>query len=221
MKISKATIQYLQNFSTINQGIVFNPGNVLRTIAADGNNILAEAQIDEQFDHVFGVYDLKKLLALLSMAKDPDLTTDDTTIRIKGGKSTVSMRHTNIKLVKSPPDKSITVPYFITFNMSAEDLKWIFNTSSILGTNHVVFAGKDGKLTIDAVDVSGKNVDEGSLEHGTTEHKFRAVLLVERLKLMAGDYEVSISKKGVMQFANKNTKLRYWIALENEPSEFD
>lgn len=219
MKISGQTIKYLQNFSTINQGIVFNPGNVLRTCNSV-RNTYAEAEIDETFERQFGVYDLKKLLALLSMAKEPDVVVDDATIKIKGGKSIVSMRHTNTKLVISPPDKKIVAPYFLEFDLSADDLKWLFNTSSVLGTNHVVFVGKDGKLSLDAVDVSGKNVDAGSLELGNTEHTFRAVILVERLKIMAGDYKISISNKGVVQFANKNTKLRYWVALENEPSQF-
>jgi len=220
MKISAQTIKLLQNFSTINQGIVIHPGNTLRT-ATPERTILAEAEIPEQFDREFGVYDLKKLLALLSMAKEPDVEVTESTIKVKGGKSTVSMRHTNTKLINSPPSKNIVAPYFISFTLGADDLKWIFNTSSILGTNHVVFAGKSGKLTLEAVDVSGKNVDEGSLELGETEHTFRAVLLVERLKIMAGDYEVSISSKGVVQFANKNLKLKFWVALLNEPSEFE
>jgi hypothetical protein len=220
MKISGQTVKYLQNFTTINQGIVIKAGNVLRTMNAEGN-LFAEAEIAEQFEREFGVYDLKKLLALLSLAKEPDVQVDETTIKVKGGKSTVSMRHTNTKLIISPPNKKIVAQYFVTFDLSVDDLKWIFNTSSILGTNEVIVAGKDGKLFIQAIDVSGKVVDEGALELGATEHNFKAVMKVERMKLMAGDYEVSVSRQGVVQFANKNTNLKYWVALENEPSEFN
>lgn len=220
MKISSQTIKHLQNFSTINQGIVFNAGNVLRTCNS-GKNILAEVEITESFDREFGVYDLKKLLSLLSMSKDPDVEVNDTTIKIKGGNSRVSVRHTNTKLIMSPPNKSIIAQYFLAFDLSADDIKWIFNTTSVLGVNHIVFVGKDGKLSLQAVDVSGKNVDEGDLELGTTESTFRAVILVERLKLLAGDYKVSISKQGVVNFAHKDFKLKYFVALENEPSQFE
>jgi len=220
MKISAQTIKLLQNFSVINQGIVINPGNILRTCTPQ-RNILAEVEISETFEHTFGVYDLKKFLALLSMVKEPDVAIDETTIKVGDGKSSVSMRHTNTKLIVSPPDKKIVAPYFITFDLSEGDLKWIFNTSSILGTNHVVFQGSGGNLSIESMDVTGKNVDSGSLFLGATEHNFRAVLLVERLKLLAGSYKVSISNKGVVQFANKSVNLKYWVSLEAEPSAFN
>lgn len=220
MKISAATIKILQNFSSIYQGIVIRPGNVLRTCSDDGS-VYAEAHVEETFTNTFGVYDLKKLLALLSMSKTPDLTITEHTIQIKGDRNTVSMRHTNTKLVKSPPDKSIVANYIVSANLTAADIKWIYDTSSILGTKHVVFAGKDGKLTVETSDVEGKVVDEGSLEIGETDQTFKAVLLVERLKLMSGDYEVSIASKGIVQFVHKGSKLRYWVALLNEPSKFE
>lgn len=220
MKISHKTIQILQNFSNINQGIVIRPGNVLRTVDGAERSVFAEAFIDEEFTHEFGIYDLKKFLPILSLVKEPDVEITDVLVKITGGKSTVNVRHTNIKLIKSPPDKSIVAPYLATFDMSPQDIKWMFDTSSILGTPHIVFSGREGKLFVDAIDVNGKIVDQGSLELGVTEHTFKAVLGVEKLKIMPGAYEISVSSKGVVQFASKNAKLKYWIAILKEQSEF-
>lgn len=220
MKISDKTVKILQNFATINQGIVFNPGRTIRTIIEDGSgSVFAEATIDETLEHTFGVYDLKKLLNLLSLSKNPDLSVTDTHLKIKGDKSVVSLRHTNTKLIKTPPDLNIVTTYFVTFPMSVLDLKWVFNTSTILGTKHIAFRGENGKLTCDVSDVEGRIVDEGSLELGATEHTFKAVLLVDKLKLVSGDYDVSISNRGALLFSSKNTKLKYWISLLKEPSQ--
>lgn len=219
MKISGNTIKILQNFANINQGIVIRPGNTLRTMAEE-RNLFAQAEIEETFDKEFGVYDLKKLLAILSMQKNPDLTVSDAVLTIRGDKSAISVRHTNTKLIKSPPDKNVVTDYLVSFPMTLSDIKWIFDTSSILGTRHVVFKGKNGRLSVDACDVEGKVVDEGSLDLGETQHTFKAVLFVDRLKIMSGDYDVSISKHGIIQFKLKTAKLTYWVALLQEPSEF-
>src|SRR5438105_13958189 len=106
MKISEKTVKILQNFASINQGIVVRPGQTLRT-TNDESSVFAEAQIDETFDREFGVNDLKTLLAILSMSKAPVLSVTDTALKGKGDRNTVSAHHTNTKLIKTPPDKSI------------------------------------------------------------------------------------------------------------------
>lgn len=221
MKISSKTIKILQNFSNINEGIVIHPGNVLRTMNGNERSVFAEAVVDELFEKEFGIYDLKRFLAILSMTKEPDIEVDDVVVKIRGGKSTVNVRHTNTKLIKSPPnDRSINAEYLATFDMGELDIKWLFDTSSILGTPHIIFVAKDGMIKVQCADVEGKLVDEGSLELCNSETAFKAVLSVEKLKIMPGAYEVSVSSKGVVQFAAKNIKLKYWIAILKEPSEF-
>ena len=54
MKLSDRTINLLRNFSTINQSILFKKGTKLRTISVM-KNILAEANVDEDFPHDFAI----------------------------------------------------------------------------------------------------------------------------------------------------------------------
>ncbi len=54
MKLSEKTISLLKNFSDINQSILFKKGNKLRTIPVM-KNILAEADIPEDFPEDFGI----------------------------------------------------------------------------------------------------------------------------------------------------------------------
>ena len=54
MKLSSNTTNILKNFSQINQSILIKQGNKLKTISVM-KNILAEAEIEEEFEKDFGL----------------------------------------------------------------------------------------------------------------------------------------------------------------------
>ena len=72
MKLSEKTLTVLKNFAGINNSILVKEGNQLRTISV-AKNILAEANIEEEFPRQFGVYDLNQFLNGLSLHQDPDM----------------------------------------------------------------------------------------------------------------------------------------------------
>ena len=72
MKLSESTVNLLKNFSSINQSILFKEGSKLRTISVM-KNILVEANINEEFDKDFGIYDLNQFLNGLSLHASPEL----------------------------------------------------------------------------------------------------------------------------------------------------
>ena len=87
--LSKATIDILKNFSTINTSIVIKEGNILRTISNE-ENILASATIEETFPQTFAIYDLNQFLSGLSLFDSPSLVFDnDDYLIIKSGRSRV------------------------------------------------------------------------------------------------------------------------------------
>ena len=61
MKLSDNTLTILKNFAGINNSILVKRGNKLRTISV-AKNILAEAQIGEEFPCDFAIYDLNQFL---------------------------------------------------------------------------------------------------------------------------------------------------------------
>ena len=61
MNLSDNTLGILKNFAGINNSILVKEGNQLRTISVM-KNILAEAQIPEDFPRQFGIYDLNQFL---------------------------------------------------------------------------------------------------------------------------------------------------------------
>ena len=61
MKLSDNTLTILKNFAGINNSILVKQGTKLRTISV-AKNILAEAEIDEEFPRDVALYDLNQLL---------------------------------------------------------------------------------------------------------------------------------------------------------------
>ena len=64
MKLSDNTLTVLKNFAGINNSILVKEGNRLRTISV-AKNILAEADIKEDFPRDFAIYDLNQFLNCL------------------------------------------------------------------------------------------------------------------------------------------------------------
>ena len=73
MKISTKTLDVLKNFSEINQSIVIKTGNNIRTVNPL-KNILAKAEVEEDFPQDFAIYQLNEFIGLLSILDEPDLT---------------------------------------------------------------------------------------------------------------------------------------------------
>ena len=85
MKLSENTLTVLKNFAGINNSILVKQGNKLRTISV-AKNILAEANITEEFPREFAIYDLNQFLNGLSLHQDPDLDfTEESYINIREG----------------------------------------------------------------------------------------------------------------------------------------
>lgn len=220
MKLSENTVEVLKNFASINQGIVILPGNKLRTISSS-KAILAEAEIAEEFKFEFGIYDLPKLLGVLTMTKgeQPEVKLEKEFISFKGvGRSRI--RYTATNLILKPPASGIKATYDVKFALEAATLEWIFNIASVLKCPNVVVEGDGKDMVVRAMDVKGEVVDDAEINVGKTDRTFKAALKIENLKLIPGAYTVEISAKGVSKFTSDDNKRTYWIALENGHSKF-
>ena len=62
--ISQPTLEVLKNFCAINKSIVIKPGNTISTLSIN-KNILAIAEVEEQFDSQISIYDLGVFIGCL------------------------------------------------------------------------------------------------------------------------------------------------------------
>ncbi len=223
MKLSDNTLNVLKNFATINQGLVIRPGSVLRTINAN-RNILAEATIEEEFPMEFGIYDLNKILSVLTHTKTAVNVEFEKESLVFESVGKVRVRHSPVGLIVAPPDrKSINIASFdVQFKLSADVLNWINNTASILKSPNIVVKSDGGDISVWAMDVKGKIVDDASVKvEGKSDTSFQAVFLIENLKMMNGGYTVELSSSGVAKFSHTEKKIVYWISTEKKDSKFE
>ena len=72
MKLSEHTTSVLKNFASINQNLVIKEGKTISTMSAM-KNIVAKAEVDEDFPREIAIYDLNEFLAALSLFTNPVL----------------------------------------------------------------------------------------------------------------------------------------------------
>ena len=216
MKLSKETIEILKNFSGINQSIVVKEGNKLKTVNSL-KNILAHATVEENFPKEFAIYDLTEFLGLLSSISEPELTFNKSDVTVSSDTRKVKYRYADTDYIVKP-EKDIDMPESeITFKLSEEVYVSLEKVATILQLHDICLKGckKSGKILLCATNKKNDSSNDYSEEVGEGVTKnFNIVMKKENLKIIPGDYDVSISSKGISHFKNVNLDLEYWIALE-------
>lgn len=212
MKISSRTAQVLKNFSTINQSLLFKPGKTITTISPQ-KTVLAKANVGEEFDKQFAIFDLARFLGVMSLFNDPEIKLEDKFAVIKDNNQKVNYTYADPTMIIVPPDKSINMKEAeISFTLTADSLARITKAMSVLQTPEIAVVGNEGSIFIETFDSKNSTSDNFSVLVGTTSHTFKMVFKVENIKLMPGDYEVKISSKGIGHFTS--TDVEYWITTE-------
>lgn len=218
LKLSKETMEILKNIASINNSMKFKVGNELKTVSAAGS-VVMETVIAESFPIEFSIYDLSKLLGVLNLPnmKDAELVfEDDKKMIIQSGKSKIQYFFTEQTFVVHP-DKQISLPSVeVNVDMDADVLDGFARAAAALGHKIMAFKVEDNKAylvaTTPEIDVSNDYVVElGDVTDGDGIYKIK----IENLKIVAGDYNIQISAKGIMKLTNKNRSLIYFIGLES------
>ena len=216
MKLSDKTINLLKNFSTINQSILFKQGNNLRTISVM-KNILAEANIEEEFPKDFGIYDLNQYLNGLALHQTPELDFDngENYVLIKEGKMRSRYFFADASVIVSPPDKPIELPTEdVGFVITSQQLEKLKKAASIYQLPDVSVIGEAGVVKIVARDKKNDTSNNFSIVVGETDKEFVFNFKVENIKIIPGAYDVIVSSKLLSKFTNSTYNLKYYIALE-------
>lgn len=220
MLLSEQTVSVLKNFNSINNGLFFKKGNVLRTVNG-GKTIMAEAVIDEEIPSDFGIHELSQLLSIISLHKTPpELIVNGNNLVVKGtdGKSKITYRCCSAEMIKMPPDKKLELPSKdLTFTLESSDLDWIVKSSSVLSAPNIFVASKDGKLQLGAYDSQNDSAhtDTVTLQDYTGSPLF-VTFKTENWKMVPGTYDVTLSTKGMAHFQHTERKIQYWLALESK-----
>ena len=217
MKLTTETISVLKNFSTINANLMVKAGSSLSTMSAM-KNIVAKADVTEEFPSNFAIYDLNEFLSALSLFGKPDLEFDNDFVIITEEGTSKSLKYWfSDPSVVTTPSKEISMPSTeLTFNLSSDTLNEITKAAAVIGVPDMALSG--GKLMVTDKKNSTANAYETSLDVGDIAAEYKFWFKVENLKVMPGAYDVEVSSKKISHFTNTKLGVQYWIALEPESS---
>ena len=215
MKLSDNTLTILKNFAGINNSILVKEGTSLRTISV-AKNILAEADIKEQFPRDFGIYDLNQFLNGLGLHQDPDLNFgEESYLTIREGKRKVKYFYADPNVIISPPDKNIELPSEdVHFQLESTSLEKLLKAAAVYQLPDLCVVGEDGVVKIVVRDKKNDTSNSYSVDVGETDKTFTFNFKVENIKIIPGAYDVVVSQKLLSRFTNSKFNLTYYIALE-------
>jgi len=215
MKLSKHTLNMLKNFSDINMSIEIKKGNVLRTVSVQ-KNILAQAELEEEFPQDFAIYELNRFLGAVSLFDDPELTFNGKSTNIGTDKHSVDYVYCDPSMIVTPPENNISFPDpEVKFTLTQNALSQVLKASNVLGTPEISVESDSGNINIKALDVNNDSTDTFTVAlDEKSDSKFRFVFKTENMKMLPGNYDVEISSKGISHYTMQGQKLEYWIATE-------
>ena len=217
MKISNKTLDVLKNFSEINQSILIKKGKKLKTVSAL-KNILAHAEVEDDFPQDFAIYQLNEFIGVLSTMNNPDLIFHDKYVMLSQENGACTKYFYAEPSVVISPEKDINMPSEdINFTLLEKQYNDLLKMSSILQLNDILVKGcpKSNGQYLAVTNKKNDTSNDYSIKvgEGVTE-PYKMYFKTENLKMVVGDYNVHISSKGISHFENMNIKLDYWIALE-------
>jgi len=215
MKLSDNTLTILKNFAGINNSILVKGGNKLRTISV-AKNILAEADISEEFPRDFAIYDLNQFLNGLSLHADPDLDfKEESYLSIREGKRRVKYFFADPNVIIAPPEKEINLPsQDVCFQLDSASLEKLVKAAAVYQLPDLSAIGEAGVVKLVVRDKKNDTSNEYAIVVGETDQEFTFNFKVENIKIIPGAYDVVVSSKLLSQFTNTRYNLTYYIALE-------
>ena len=218
MKLNQNTIETLKNFAGINTNILIKEGNELSTISTM-RNIFAKAKISDEFTKEFGIYDLNQFLSAVSSANKPELSFKDKHLEIfeEGHPKDKDNFYYSDPSVIVSPTKEVNMPEAdVSFTLTEINYKKLLKKALIYQAPDLALIGiKGGDVVLKVFDKKNDTSNSSTIvvgQNATADYTF--YFKVENMKMLDGDYDVSVSAKSISHFKNKKLPVEYWIALE-------
>ena len=154
MELSENTLSILKNFSGINQNLMIQNGQIIKTIS-EAKNVVSTAVVQEEFPQKFGIYDLNEFIGVLSLVDQPTLnfSEDFVTVGDSTGRSKVKYFFSPEETLTTPT-KDITMPDpDVKFTLDNDTLNKLKRAASTLGHKEVsIKPDGSGILSLSVVD---------------------------------------------------------------------
>lgn len=214
MKFSDTTMTILKNFATINQSVIFKPGNQLRTVSPQ-KTIVAIATIDDEIPASACIYDISRFLSICNLYSEPEIKFEEKNFIISQGNNRQRTKYVfaDPSMVIAPPEKDIKLSSEdVKVDVKWSDLDTVRKASGVLQLPEMAFVGDGGVCYLRAIDSNNPTADTFGIELGETNDTFQMIIKTEYFKLLPKDYKVTLSAKGISLFEADD--IRYYIAVE-------
>jgi len=214
--ISKDTLNILKNFSGINSNLYVKPGSKITTMSPT-KNIMAEVEVEESFDTEFGIWDLNKLLGVVSLFQDPEFIFDDKYMTITGASgSKVKYFYSDPKLLSYPTKSIKKIDAVVEFDLTSDDFRELSRAGAVLQNPDLCFVSDDDAVLAVVKDLKDPTCNVFSIRVGDNKDQadFSFNFKLENMKMFDGDYHVALSKNVIGQFAHASRPLTYWVAMD-------
>ena len=201
-------------------------GSNITTMSAM-KNIIASAEVKENFPLDFAIYDLNEFLAALSLFEKPDLDFHkDFVVMTESGSTDKSLKYWySDPSVVTTPTKEISMPESeVSFTLENDMLINVQKAAAVIGAPDMALeAMSAGVALLKVTDKKNATANDYAVEVKVNNDDgkdlpYKFWFKVENLRLLSGSYGVEVSSKNISRFVNTNVDIQYWIALEPESS---
>ncbi|RPF76137.1 MAG: hypothetical protein CBE14_002860 [Rickettsiales bacterium TMED254] len=218
MELSVETEALLTNFAGINQNMLFTEGSTIKTMS-EARNVLASANISEDIPREFGIYDLNEFLRAIAIVNpSPNIKFEDDNVLLKDSSGRLKIKYFySSKETLTYPEKDIVMPTSdVSFVLENETFKKIKNATNAFGHSEMSISGTQDLLTLSVADSQNATSNKFSIDvpGKASSSNFNFIMNISNMKIIPGDYDVTISSKLISNFKHKDLNVQYWIALE-------
>lgn len=185
-------------------------------------DLLGKATITETFERDVPIYDLSQFLNCLSLIPGAEVNLLEDYIEITDGANSINYRYAEPSVIQTPPDKELSLPSEdVCFVLKQEDLETLKKAAAVLQIPDVSISGDGETIKVVVSDKKNSGSNSYEIEVGETSENFEFVLKVESLKIISGDYDVTISSSMLSRFEHRSSNLVYYIAIDPSNSFFN
>ena len=150
--ITPQTIEVLKNFCAINKSIVIKPGNTISTLSIN-KNILAIAEVQEQFESEISIYDLGLFVNGLSLFDQPKIDTNSKSFVVVSdevGRSKTRFFYADPEIITQAPEEEIKLPDMdVHFHLDSETHKQLNKAAAIYQLPDLCLFGDGEEMNLD------------------------------------------------------------------------
>lgn len=219
IKLTPETLGVLRNFSGINEAIIIREGDVVTTVSK-AKSVVGVAKLNQSFESEFGIHDLRKFLATLSLFTDPELVIGDKIITISEDGRKVSYQLAQTKHVQSITpteveglDKLVDKGK-VSFSWKNDVFQKVQKALTVLRLPVYQIQGDGSNIHLRAVSPDASCVDSYDVQVGETDQTFSAIFKAENIRSLPLDYDVKLLDKTMARFSNDEAGLRYYVVAE-------